>query len=69
MDGGNNLDKEKLEEVKRYNQIVEHNLIFKGKTEEHEYMFNLLQNFVQLKQDGMNTLDLIKYFPGMAQFD
>ena len=63
------MDKEKLEEVKRHNRIVERHLIFKGKREEHEYVFNLLQNFVQLKKDGMSKLDIIKYFPNMAQFE
>ena len=68
LDGGQNLDKEKLAEVKRHNKVVEHHLIFKGKKEEHEYVFNLLQNFMQLKKEGMCTLDIIKFFPDMAQF-
>ena len=69
LDGGSNLDKEKLEEVKRHNHIIEHHLIFRGKKEEHEYVFKLLQNFMQLKNDGMSTLDVIKYFPDMAQLE
>ena len=54
LDGGNNLDKEKLEEAKRHNQIVENHMIFKGKQEEHEYMFNILKNFMELKKDDMS---------------
>ena len=63
------LEKDKLDEAKRHNQVIEEEAIIKSKKAKHEYTMQILKDFKELKESGMDVADIIAIFPDMEQFD
>ena len=67
--GNTHLEKEKLNETKRHNKVIQEESIAKGKKVRHHYTMQILGDFNELKEKGMTVDDIIAIFPDMEKFD
>ena len=68
LSGVNQVEKDKLEEVKRHNSVVEEETTYKGKRAKHDYKMVLLRDYQELRESGMVLEDIFAIFPDMKEF-
>ena len=61
LDGGKDLEYKQLEEVKWHNLVINEQLTYKVKKENHEYTTMLLKDFMQLKMTEWKSLLLLRF--------
>ena len=67
--GTNQVEKEKLQEAKRHNLVVEDELGLKAKKARHDYKMQLVKDFQELKSFSMPLEEIFTIFPDMREFD
>ena len=69
LDGGNEIEEKKLDEVKRHNLVMEKEANVREKKEAHSLKMQMMKDFLYLKKENLCTQTIINMFPEMEQFD
>ena len=63
LDGGNEIEQRKLEEVKRHNLVLKKEVGLREQKEVHALKMQMMKDFLCLKKENLSTQAIINMFP------